>query len=129
MIFADIFGRAYDMASAMALAAIMILIRNPLQAWQAGFLLSFGAVAGICVVYPVLQSVISSERRWVQTILFSLSLSLVTYPISVHFFYEYSLYSILLNFIVIPLMPIIMGFGAAGMFAAAIWLLMLHSGN
>lgn len=120
MIFADIFGRAYDMASAMALAAIIILLRNPLQAWQAGFLLSFGAVAGICVVYPILQSVIQTKKKWVQTILFSLSLTLVTYPISVHFFYEYSLYSILLNFIVIPLMPVIMGFGAAGMFAGCI---------
>ncbi len=115
MIFADIFGRAYDMASAMALAAIIILIRNPLQAWQAGFLLSFGAVAGICVVYPILQSVIQAKRKWTQTILFSLSLTLVTYPISVHFFYEYSVYSMMLNFIVIPLMPVVMGFGGAGM--------------
>ncbi len=114
MIFADIFGRAYDMASAMAMAAIIILIRNPLQAWQAGFWLSFGAVAGICVVYPILQSVIQAKRKWVQTILFSLSLTLVTYPISVHFFYEYSIYSILLNFIVIPLMPVVMAFGGAG---------------
>ena len=120
MIFADIFGRTYDMASAMALAAIIILIRNPLQARQAGFLLSFGAVAGICVVYPILQSVIQTNKKWAQTILFSISLTLVTYPISVHFFYEYSLYSILLNFIVIPLMPIVMGFGAAGMFAGCI---------
>ena len=120
MIFADIFGRAYDMTSAMAMAAIIILLRNPLQARQAGFLLSFGAVAGICVVYPILQSVIQTKKKWAQTILFSLSITLVTYPISVHFFYEYSFYSILLNFIVIPLMPIIMGFGAAGMFAGCV---------
>lgn len=124
MIFADIFGRAYDMASAMALAAIILLIRNPLQAWQAGFLLSFGAVLGICFVYPILQSVFPVEKKAFQTILFSLSISLVTYPISIHFFYEYPLYSILLNFIVIPCMPIVMGFGGVGMLTGCVlpWL-------
>ncbi|MBQ8857402.1 MAG: DNA internalization-related competence protein ComEC/Rec2 [Lachnospiraceae bacterium] len=115
MLFADIFGRAYDMASAMALAAIIILIRNPLQARQAGFLLSFGAVFGICCVYPILQAIFQTEKKAFQSILFSLSISLVTYPISVHFFYEYSLYSVVLNFIVIPCMPFVMGFGGAGM--------------
>lgn len=117
MIFADIFGRAYDMASAMALAALIILMQNPLQARQAGFLLSFGAVLGICFVYPILQSVFQVKKKAFQTILFSLSISLITYPISVHFFYEYPLYSILLNFIVIPCMPLVMGFGGAGTIA------------
>ena len=120
MIFADICGRAYDMASAMALAAIIIFIRNPLQARQAGFLLSFGAVLGICFVYPILQSVFQVKKKAFQTVLFSISISLVTYPVSVHFFYEYSLYSILLNFIVIPCMPIVMGFGAAGMLVGCV---------
>lgn len=122
MIFADIFGRAYDMASAMGLAAMIILFRNPLQARQAGFLLSFGAVLGICVVYPVLQSVFQTKKKAFQTILFSLSIFLVTYPVSVHFFYEYSLYSILLNFIVIPCMPVVMGFGGVGMLLSCIGL-------
>lgn len=120
MIFADIFGRAYDMASAMALAAIIILLRNPLQARQAGFLLSFGAVIGICVVYPVLQSVFQIKKKRFRAILFSLSISLITYPVSVHFFYEYSSYSLLLNFIVIPCMPLVMGFGGVGMLAGCV---------
>lgn len=116
MIFGDILGRTYDMASAMALAAIIILLHNPLQARQAGFLLSFGAVLGICFVYPILQEVFQLKKKSFQTILFSISISLITYPLSVHFFYEYPIHSIILNFIVIPCMPIVMGFGAAGMF-------------
>lgn len=117
MLFADIFGRAYDMASALALAAIIILIRSPLQARQAGFLLSFGAVLGICFVYPILQSVFQIKGKAGRMFLFSLSILLITYPLSVHFFYEYPLYSIFLNFIVIPCMPLVMGFGSAGTFA------------
>ena len=115
MIFGDIFGRAYDMASGMALAAIIVLVKNPLQAWQGGFLLSFGAVLGICFVYPILHSIVKTDKKVYQTILFSISIFLITYPISVHFFYEYPLYSMLLNFIVIPCVPLIMGFGGAAM--------------
>lgn len=117
MIFADISGKVYDMASAMALAAIMILLRNPLQARQAGFLLSFGAVLGICFVYPILQSVFDTKNKYFQTFLFSISIFFITYPLTIHFFYEYSVYSILLNFILIPLMPLVMGFGGIGTIA------------
>lgn len=121
MITADILGRAYDMASAMSLAALIILIRNPLQARQGGFLLSFGAVLGICFVYPILQSVLQVKRKFAGTLLFSVSITLVTYPITVHFFYEYSLYSTLLNLVVIPCMSFVMGFGGISMLAECIF--------
>lgn len=117
MIAADILGRAYDMASAMSLAALIILVRNPLQARQGAFLLSFGAVLGICFVYPILQSVLQVKKKFSSTLLFSISITLVTYPVSVHFFYEYSLYSTLLNLIVIPCMSFVMGFGGISMLA------------
>lgn len=120
MILADILGRTYDMASAMSLAAIVLLVKSPLLARQAGFLLSFGAVLGICFVYPILESMIKPKRRASKTILFSISLSLVTYPLTVHFFYEYPLYSILLNFIVIPCMPMVMIFGAGSLFVGCV---------
>lgn len=121
MITADILGRVYDMASAMSLAALIILLRDPLQARQGGFLLSFGAVLGICFVYPILQSVFQIKKKFANTILFSLSISLVTYPISVHFFYEYALYSALLNLIVIPCMPFVMGFGGISMLSECVF--------
>jgi competence protein ComEC len=116
MLGGEITGKAYDMASAMSLAAILILCENPLQARQAGFLLSFGAVLGICLVYPVLETVFGTKKKWSRALLFSISLTLVTGPLSIHFFYEYPLYSMLLNFIVIPFMPLVMGSAAAAMF-------------
>lgn len=112
---AEVVGRTYDMASALALAALIIGVRSPLQVRQAGFLLSFGAVLGICAVYPALQKVFPEKGKLSGALLFSLSVSLVTAPLSVHFYYEYPLYSTLLNLIVIPCMPFVMGFGALGM--------------
>ena len=120
MILADILGRVYDMASATALAAIFILLRNPLQARSAGFLLSFGAILGICFVYPILDSMISPKKPWAKAILFSCSMFFITYPLTIHFFYEYSLYSLLLNFIGVPCMPAVMAFGGLAMLAGGI---------
>ena len=121
MILGDMIGRVYDMASAMALAAIIILLRNPLQARMAGFLLSFGAVLGICLVYPILETVFTPKKRWFKTVLFSISLTLITYPLTIHFFYEYASYSLVLNLIVIPCMPVVMGFSGAGMMVAGVF--------
>ena len=52
---ADIFGKSYDMLTALACAALFLLVEQPLYARSASFLLSFGAVLGIGLVYPALQ--------------------------------------------------------------------------
>ena len=49
---AEMFGRTYDMLTALSLAAILMLAENPLLVLHSGFLLSFGAVLGIGVVLP-----------------------------------------------------------------------------
>lgn len=49
---AELFGRTYDMLTALALAAVLMLAGQPLLVKHSGFLLSFGAVLGIGVVLP-----------------------------------------------------------------------------
>ncbi len=49
---AELFGRTYDMLTALALAAVLMLMEQPLLLRHSGFLLSFGAVAGIGLVLP-----------------------------------------------------------------------------
>ena len=44
---AKMLGRSYDLFSALALAAILILVDNPDLLWDCGFQMSFMAVAGI----------------------------------------------------------------------------------
>ena len=44
------------MVSAMAASAVIILLQKPFAVYSCSFLLSFGAVVGIVVVYPVLKS-------------------------------------------------------------------------
>ena len=107
-VIADLIGKSYDMLSALAFAALLLLAEQPLYAKSASFLLSFGAVVGIGLVYPALKEIFPARKKKLQAILFSLSVQLMTLPMVVNFYYEVPLYSVLLNLIVIPLMSALM---------------------
>lgn len=108
---ADLLGKSYDLLTALACAALLLLLEQPLYARSASFLLSFGAVLGIGAVYPLLLELFPVKKRWLQALLLSLSVQSVTLPLSLFFFYEFSPYGILLNLLVIPLMSLVLFFG------------------
>ncbi len=130
---ADLLGRSYDMLTALAAAALLLLAGQPLYVRSASFLLSFGAVMGVGVLYPVLrqcwqQGESASDgpapggiffpirKRLLEAFLLSFSIWLMTLPLIQWFYYEFPLYSIFLNLLVIPLMGALMlcGIGALG---------------
>ncbi len=51
---APVFGRTYDILSALALSEILLLLDQPLYLFNSGFLFSFAAVIGVAVISPVL---------------------------------------------------------------------------
>lgn len=51
-------GRTYDFISAICLSGIIILLQNPLQIINSGFLLSFGAVLAIAYVFPIVKLIV-----------------------------------------------------------------------
>lgn len=54
-IIAMIIGRTYDLLSAAALSAILIVIENPGYLFDTGFLLSFGAILAIGCAFPTVD--------------------------------------------------------------------------
>ena len=54
-LFANVFSRTYDLLSSLSFSALLILICNPMEIYDVGFLLSFGAVLGIGVIVPVFR--------------------------------------------------------------------------
>ncbi len=141
---ADITGRDYDMPTSLALAAAVIVAWQPLYLMDAGFLLSFGALLGIVCVNPCLEywflSGVKQKKNgrgpckadgqgqrekkaaghkerfqaWKKNICASLAINLTLLPVMLYFYFEFPLYSILLNLLVIPLMSLLLGAGAAG---------------
>lgn len=72
-------GRTYDFISAICLSGILILLQNPLQIVNSGFLLSFGAVGAIAIVFPVLKSFIWREEATEQEPVFKITNRLQMY--------------------------------------------------
>jgi competence protein ComEC len=124
MIGAEVSGRWYDILSAVALALFIMLIKNPCQMFQVGFLLSFGAVLGIAWISPVWKKVFPGLPACLDGLFVSISVQLMTLPVLLWFFYEIPVYAVFLNVVVVPLMSILLTFliicGVAGCFSYGI---------
>ena len=128
---ADYRGRTYDLLSALAAAALVLLGRFPLLLFQAGFQLSFGAVYAMGMILPVLQRLTDvpeqeeeepffRKRDWRIMVLPGLAVQLMTLPIIAYHFFEYPVYSMLLNLLIIPLMSVVLISGVTGILAGAV---------
>lgn len=107
-------GRTYDMVTAIAVAAVWILLEQPLYLKHTGFLFSFGCVLGISLLSPVLTDISShtfSRSFLLKKILEGLSMTVVTLPMYLYFFYQLPIYAMFLNFLILPLMSILMAAG------------------
>lgn len=131
-------GRRYDLLSAMGLAGVVLLFHNPYFLIQSGFQLSFGAIAGIGFVSPCLSGGAGDETAArpgragaasgalrpggvaIQALGVSLAVQAVTLPITLWHFYQTSMYGLILNLIVIPLMAFVILSGLAAIFLGAL---------
>ncbi len=108
-------GRTYDMLTGMAISAVMLLLEQPLYLFYSGFLYSYGAVAGMALAVPLLKRLAKGSGRWFQKVIqifgAGLGVLTVTLPIQLYYYFIWAPYSILLNVLIIPLMPVLIGLG------------------
>lgn len=105
---AEVSGRRYDSITAVSLALFFMLVINPYQITQVGFLLSFGAILGIVLIYPVWKQLFPKMPQCLDGLMVSISVQLMILPVMLFYFYEVPVYGILLNVIVVPLMGILL---------------------
>lgn len=110
---ADLLKRTYDMLTALAIAAVLILMEQPLYIYHSGFLLSFGAILGVGGLSEVVMPVRKTDRHKfldsvISSLCGSLSIFLIHFPIMLCIYYEFPVYSFLLNLVVIPAMTFVM---------------------
>lgn len=98
----SLFGKTYDMLSATELSAFLILIKNPMQIFNIGFLLSYSAILGIAVLLPCLQKLFSSKKPLLNGLLVSVSAQIMTMPMVLSFFYQLPVYSVFINLLILP---------------------------
>jgi competence protein ComEC len=108
-------GRQNSSARTIVFAGAGMLAANPLLLrLDIGFQLSFLAMLGIIYLMPTL-------KRWLKNEILAMTLSayLFTLPVLIYNFGYFSSVAIFTNFLIVPLLPYIMGigfiFGIAGM--------------
>ncbi len=134
-ILAELLGRTYDMLIGLGAVAAVMVLQNPEYLQDAGFLLSFGAVLGIGLIMPLLQSTCHKGRGRIQrkvyagrravlykkaekcmqslrnSVYASLSVNLVILPVQLWFFFEVPVYSVFINLLIIPTVKFLMLLG------------------
>ncbi len=116
--------------NSISIAALILLLLNPNDLFNPGFLLSFSAVISILIIYPIISEQIkhlSLAKYLVNILLFiavSLSAQLGTLPFTLTYFNKLSVVSLFVNLIVIPLIGIIVGIGILTLSSSlfSIWL-------
>lgn len=124
----EIWGKTYDMLTAMGVLAILLVWENPRLVYHSGYLLSFTSVCGVGLLAPILPRLPvalqvrpydadyrkmlkrRAEKVW-SGFSVSLAVTLFTLPIQLFFFYKIPVYSVWMNLLVIPLVSVVMVIG------------------
>lgn len=121
VIMASVFlvGRILERSSvpinSLCFAALLILFCNPSDLFAPGFQMSFAAVAGIIVFYPVFNRINRRKHPYLYLIwsypALSLSAMILTWGVSAWYFHVFPLYFLLANLFAVPIVPFILGIG------------------
>lgn len=120
-----LFGRILERPSvpinSLCFAAWVILMVRPVELFMPGFQMSFAAVAGIIVFYPLLNRIDRRKHPWLYLLwsypAVSISAMLLTGLVATWYFHTFPLYFLLANLLVVPLIPLILGLGVLLMLA------------
>ena len=101
----DMLARRVVPLNLLALAAIVMLIADPLLVYDISWQLSFSAVAGILLAQPAIQALRTPVG---QAATVSVAATLATLPVVVATFHRLPLYFIIANVIVVPIAGVIL---------------------
>ncbi len=103
-------GKRYDMLTALAVSAIIILINQPKYVYDSSFIMSYSAALGISTFGQVLNKAEIFEEKKVmkaiKSVLFSVSVQVAILPSQIEFFNTFCPYSLLVNLFLLPLISI-----------------------
>ncbi len=118
---AEMTGRDYDMVTSMVVTAFVMCLWSPLYLTDEGFLLSYVALLGIAVVVPSMQVYFHPKNKWTKSIILGIGIQITLLPVLLFFFFEFSIYSVFINSLILPGMSVILGSGIVGSFIGVFW--------
>lgn len=119
MVFAPLLNRRYDSLSAIAVAAFLFLLPNPLLLLNVGFQLSFSAALSIALLYKPIKAKLAALPPYVaQLMAASLAAQLGTVPIIAYHFNIFSPIALLINVPIVFLIGYIVPLGFIAVFSS-----------
>lgn len=106
---AQCLGRTYDLLCALSVAVFLLLFDHPILLFSSGFQMSVSAVAAIGGFYPVLK------KHYGTFISSGAAIQLVMLPCILWHSFQFPLYSVMLNSMVLPFLPFVLAGGAGAL--------------
>lgn len=118
-------GRSNDLPTALAAAALVVLIYNPLLLFTVSFQLSYAATIAIILFSPRLTEMISrlgcrlhipfssTAKALYSLAAVTLAAQLGVAPLTAYYFKEISLVALFSNMLIMPVIPAVLGIGLA----------------
>ncbi|MEF2964772.1 ComEC/Rec2 family competence protein [Paenibacillus sp. M1] len=113
-----------DGLNVLSAAALLMLIWDPYYLLNVSFQLSFAVTAGLILFVPLL----SPYLRWLPERLrgataITVAAQLVSYPLTIFYFNQFSLLSLAANMVIVPLVSLVaLPLGTAALLASGLWL-------
>jgi competence protein ComEC len=122
-------NREYSHKIILYLSYIIIIIYNPYFIYDLGFWMTYGSMAALIFIYPIILSLVRNIfmfqkcriRYFIKIALITLSIQVVLFPVSAYFFKEVSLISPVANVMIIPVFYILLSILMVSSFTAVIW--------
>lgn len=111
---AGICGRTYDMPTSWFLSGAILVGWKPEYLMDAGFILSFIAVAGVIFVAPVIRKLFPKLTATIKGFDVSVGVWLALFPILLSFYFEFPTYSIIINLLLVPFITVLLVCGIVG---------------
>ncbi len=142
VLLAEVFGRTPDKPTAMVTALLVMLMINPDCILSASFQMSYAAAGGLIFSEMIYKAIYENERfkgvnrrirkrykLFVMGLISSVSLNVCMVPLVAGGYYEVPLYSMAVNFIIIPLLFFAVAFGFAAAVTGLIGVVLPEVGN
>ena len=103
---AGLFTKQANIFNTLAASAFIMLLFDPRLLFNVGFQLSYSAVIGIVALYPKLSPMVTSRfwlvnKVWDLTAV-SIAAQIATFPLTLLYFHQIPIYSVLSNLVIIP---------------------------
>lgn len=94
--------------NAILVSAFVLIYIHPGRMMDVGFQLSYAAITGIVLLYPVIRKLLKVNNKivkwiWEATVV-SLSAQIATMPLVVYYFHQLPVYALLTNLLAVPLL-------------------------